>query len=579
VTTEREEADGGQELHSNERLDKSVELSAEDEARRMVKEMLEDLRNGRKPADDVVDEESDVDRALAHIRDFAALRHACAKLSVRAKDPKLDVFFRARITAMTATLNLFLDSELSFGWREASLIAAKSQGKGTYHARNIRTWIHQYLSSGKEDTLPLHCYGQSRSTILADEDLAETIKLHLHAVQSKKKYIRALDIVDFIATPEMQAKLQARNVKKRSISLRSAQRWLHHFGWQYGRLRKGMYIDGHERADVVAYRKAFCERWREYEKRMVTYSSETGDVESVPAGFPIPGGHPFRLILVTHDESTFYSNDQRKVLWSHLGAGTTPQPKGDGPSIMISDFLTSEWGRLCDDESDARVVFKAGANRDGYFSADHLLAQVEKAVDIFEGKTNGFAQGLFLFDNAPSHQKRAADALSARKMSKGPSATWTHHKDGPKMRNGVLPDGSSQHFYFPDDHPTMPGWFKGMETIIRERGLWPTDGQTLRFECPGFHCKEGATDCCCRRVLFTQPDFVSQKSQLEEYITMRGHICDFYPKYHCELNFIEQYWGAAKYRYRSCPRTSQIAEMEKNVINSLDDVPLLQIKR
>jgi hypothetical protein len=74
----------------------------------------------------VVDEDSDVDRALAHIRDFGALRHACAKLSVRAKDPKLDVFFRARITAMTATLNLFLDSELSFGWREASLIAAKS---------------------------------------------------------------------------------------------------------------------------------------------------------------------------------------------------------------------------------------------------------------------------------------------------------------------------------------------------------------------------------------------------------------------------------------------------------------------
>jgi hypothetical protein len=43
-----------------------------------------------------------------------------------------------------------------------------------------------------------------------------------------------------------------------------------------------------------------------------------------------------------------------------------------------------------------------------------------------------------------------------------------------------------------------------------------------------------------------QPDFVSQKSQLEEFVVSQGHIWDFYPKYHCELNFIEQYWGAAK---------------------------------
>jgi hypothetical protein len=47
------------------------------------------------------------------------------------------------------------------------------------------------------------------------------------------------------------------------------------------------------------------------------------------------------------------------------------------------------------------VFFKAGKNRDGYFDADDLLQQVENAIDIFESKTNGFATGLFLFDNAP----------------------------------------------------------------------------------------------------------------------------------------------------------------------------------
>jgi hypothetical protein len=68
---------------------------------------------------------------------------------------------------------------------------------------------------------------------------------------------------------------------------------------------------------------------------------------------------------------------------------------------------------------EARVIFKAGKNRDGFFDADDLLKQADKAIDIFEGLTKGWAQGLFLFDNAPSHQKRAPDAISARKMVKG----------------------------------------------------------------------------------------------------------------------------------------------------------------
>ena len=69
-----------------------------------------------------------------------------------------------------------------------------------------------------------------------------------------------------------------------------------------------------------------------------------------------------------------------------------------------------------------------------------------------------------------------------------------------------------------------------------------------------------------------------QKSHLEEFITSWGHICDFYPKYHCGLNFIEQYWGAAKLIYRSTPKTKDMKEMEENVKISLDDVPIVQIQ-
>ena len=138
-------------------------------------------------------------------------------------------------------------------------------------------------------------------------------------------------------------------------------------------------------------------------------------------------------------------------------------------------------------------------------------------------------------------------------------------------------DQKSQDLYFGHDHPTMPGWFKGMEVIIQERGLWPEKG--MNAQCDGFKCVAGKMDCCCRQLLFTQPDFVDQKSHLEELITSRSHICEFYPKYHCELNFIEQYWGAAKLYYRNSPKTTDINEMEANMKACLDNIPLIQIQR
>ena len=144
------------------------------------------------------------------------------------------------------------------------------------------------------------------------------------------------------------------------------------------------------------------------------------------------------------------------------------------------------------------------------------------------------------------------------------------------MCNSTLPNGKAQPFYYPEDHPSMPSWFKGMETIIRERSLWPGD---ILAQCPGFHCPPGCIDCCCRRILFSQPDFVSQKSQLQELVKSRGHLCDFYPKYHCELNSIEQYWGAAKLRFHMAGHVATIDEMEKKVIQCLDNVPLLHIQQ
>ena len=58
----------------------------------------------------------------------------------------------------------------------------------------------------------------------------------------------------------------------------------------------------------MKYRNEFIARWNEYEKRMVLYDGD-GNVVLTPKGFDVAQGAWFRLIPVTHDESTFYAED------------------------------------------------------------------------------------------------------------------------------------------------------------------------------------------------------------------------------------------------------------------------------
>ena len=54
----------------------------------------------------------------------------------------------------------------------------------------------------------------------------------------------------------------------------------------------------------------------------------------------------------------------------------------------------------------------------------------------------------------------------------------------------------------------------------------------------------------------SQRDFQEQKGRLEEELQAAGQPVIFYPKFHCELNFIEKFWGAAKwYGRENCKYT------------------------
>jgi hypothetical protein len=94
----------------------------------------------------------------------------------------------------------------------------------------------------------------------------------------------------------------------------------------------------------VEYQRGFVSWWKEYEHRFHKWDNDGNELPR-PIGFPITDTR-FRLIPVTHNESTFYQNDQCKTMWAYESDKATPRPKGDGQSVMVSDFVTSEWGPL-----------------------------------------------------------------------------------------------------------------------------------------------------------------------------------------------------------------------------------------
>ncbi|KAF7372520.1 hypothetical protein MVEN_00113900 [Mycena venus] len=471
------------------------------------------------------------------------------------KKCNLHLYTRTRLEWMASFLHLYCTSHCPIAgqdpvgskWNSASLAAAQAAQKGPWTARKLRQWTRAFMKDPKN--IPMSPYGSwnKERSVLEDADVANEIALHL---QSLGKYVKAMDIVHYVDQPEVKKRLGL----KKGIHLATAQRWMKRMGYRWTKNPSGQYVDGHERPDVVYYRqKEFIPAFTDLEHRTRKWT-----LENLQLLTTLP---PNRIVVIWfHDESTFYAHDRRLTRWVHHTETPEPRRKGEGASLMVSDFVSADYGWLQskDGKEVTRVLFKAGKKREGYFTNDDVIKQTHHAMDILS-RDYPDEMHVFIFDNATTHTKRAGDALSARKMPK------LIPKDGKnflvpgdivkinvRMRDGTLPDGTPQPLYFPASHEHA-GKFKGMAVILKERGL--VREAKLNAQCKGFKCAPGATDCCCRRVLYNQPDFATERSLLEK----------------C--------WGASKRVYRLNPVSSKEEDLERNVIQALDSVSLVVMRR
>ena len=263
-------------------------------------------------------------------------------------------------------------------------------------------------------------------------------------------------------------------------------------------------------------------------------------------------------------------------------------------SIMVADCVSANYGWLAsvDGSKSTWILFKAGKNQEGYFKTKDILNHANSAMDIFD--TDYLDEDhVLVFNNTTTHFTWEEDALSASKMVKWTLAKGKNWgvmvpeldencdpvydlKGNPLkmqvwMESAKFADGTSQDLYWPEGHPHA-GVFKGMAAIL---GEWGFEGMlSKRGKCSKLKCKPDVMDCCCYQILYFQPDFINIPSKLEKLCKRRRYRVIFLPKFHCELNFIEQCWGFSKHLYWQYPASSKEADLEHNVVTALDSVPL-----
>ena len=260
----------------------------------------------------------------------------------------------------------------------------------------------------------------------------------------------------------------------RRIHRETACLWMHKMGFEVLSHKKGTFVDGHERQDVVEYRKKFLRRLVGLGFLNSENSPTEAAKEALPGDLVCPPEDVLqKTVVFFHDESTFQSNDDQQTFWVTKGTHVM-KPKGRGAGILVSDFIDEKNGylSLTKEEYDkakisnpriwmhARVLLEYGESKEGYWTSDRFMGQIEKAVEIAEVKyplSEGWKQ-VWIFDHSSCHGAMADDSLDVSKMNVNPGGKQRVMRDGfwngkPQKMNYAL------------------GIPKGLRTVLEERGV------------------------------------------------------------------------------------------------------------
>ncbi|KIJ50195.1 hypothetical protein M422DRAFT_246031 [Sphaerobolus stellatus SS14] len=449
----------------------------------------------------------------------------------------------------------------------ASLIASQRLGRGSYFARQLRELEPYVLRFGKLPPSEKRAIVEQQS-LLNNENIIQNIRSYLAVLKIGEITPHLfMQHVNSIILPSLGL-----TGAKAVISESTAYRWLGKLGYQSREVKKGIYIDGHERPDVIQSRKQYISKIREYQSAAMPIIDDTTAEIVHPL---LPQECPV-IIAIHHDEMSVATNEQRRRLW-------------------------------------------LGKNGDSWWDCSQLLAQIKNAIPIFEFLHPG-AIGIWIFDCSSAHESFAEDALNVKNMNINPGGKQRCLRQTIIPLNNPPPEpgeedmrGKCQLMVYAKDHPdpNLRGKAKGIKAVLQERtvvwrelvktaggnpnkvigickpckasqaerdhllkiaALEQAEGNILVDDGISNISESTSNMCCMTRALSQQQDFLEEKPQIQRYIEKHGHICLFLPKFHPELDPIEMYWGWTKHQYRtvSDQKFSTAKALIPQILNSVD---------
>ena len=464
--------------------------------------------------------------------------------------------------ALGLFLTYNLQHTLNFTATRSAEYAAIMMGKSE---RTIRQWRTDFLANGEIIQNKQGRY-QRQGILWSSEELNTKASEYIRANANVKGQPNlTAGAFCFWVNEELLPNACLEPGFPRKTSVETARQWMHELGFAVLSASKGAYYDGHERDDVVQYRKGFLKRMIEVGYLHPDQAPTPDAQRAFPSDVPLPSCEVReKTVIIFHDESTFNANDDQTTQWGVKGEGML-RPKSKGSGIMVSDFIDERNGflALTDEEYEeankhdititqrARETLEYGESREGYWSSNKFMMQMNNAVKIAEIKYPAADQWkiIWIFDHSSCHTAMADDALDASKMNVKPGGKQ------PKMRDTMWA-GKVQKMTFSIGVP------KGMKKVLEERGI---NTDTLNGD-------------QMRVILSNHDDFKNEKPRVIRFLEEKGHTALFLPKFHPELNPIERVWGQAK-RYSKAHCNYSLPSLRKVIHPALDSVSLeLMIK-